>query len=29
MLAIMAAIVKFGWTPRVPPAPATTPFEPA
>jgi predicted MFS family arabinose efflux permease len=29
MLTIMAAIVKFAWTPRVPPAPATTPVEPA
>jgi len=29
MLVIMAAIVKFGWTPRVPPAPVTTPVEPA
>ncbi|MGE0564251.1 MAG: MFS transporter [Pseudolabrys sp.] len=29
MLAIMAAIVKFAWTPRVPPGPATTPVEPA
>ena len=29
MLAVMAAIVKFAWTPRVPPAPSTTPVEPA
>ncbi|HVV62664.1 MAG TPA: MFS transporter [Pseudolabrys sp.] len=28
MLAIMAAIVWFGWTPRVPPAPALSPIEP-
>jgi MFS family permease len=29
MLVVMAAIVLFGWTPRVPPAPATAPIEPA
>lgn len=29
MLVIMAAIVKFAWTPRIPPGPATTPVEPA
>jgi len=29
MLVIMAAIVKFGWTPRVPPAPVSMPVEPA
>lgn len=29
MLAIMAAVVKFAWTPRVPSGPATAPVEPA
>jgi predicted MFS family arabinose efflux permease len=28
MLVIMAAIIKFAWTPRVPPAPASTPITP-
>jgi predicted MFS family arabinose efflux permease len=28
MLVIMAAIVQFGWTPRVPPAPSAPPIEP-
>jgi predicted MFS family arabinose efflux permease len=29
MLVVMAVIVLFGWTPRVPPGPATAPIEPA